>query len=348
MPALDELTQLLEAKHDLSASQVSAAAQALTNADASDGAKTAFLRALSIKGETASEVAGFAREFRALAVDPGVQRWAPGAIDIVGTGGDHAGGFNISTLVVFTLASAGLTVMKHGNRGVTSKCGSADLFAALGVNLQAPPEKVCRALDQLGFVFFFAPAYHPSFKHVALARKALAAEGRRSIFNILGPLVNPGRPGQIILGVFARPWVPLMAEAMDALGFSAGLSVHGVLGEDRGIDELTTATPNLVRGSGRLREIDGVWRPEDHGFVPAPFDELKGGDVTCNLAIVDAILAGRGPRGLVDTIAFNAGTALWMCGRAPTVRAGAERARECLLGGAVKEKIAATREFYAS
>ncbi|PTY07261.1 anthranilate phosphoribosyltransferase [Opitutaceae bacterium EW11] len=348
MPALDELTRSLEAKQDLSPADVSVAAKALTDAEANDSSKVAFLRALSNKGETAAEVAAFAREFQALAVDPGVQRWASQAIDIVGTGGDHAGGFNISTLVVFTLASAGVTVMKHGNRGITSKTGSADLFSALGVNLQAPADKVCRALDELGFVFFFAPAYHPAFKHIAPARKALAAEGRRSIFNILGPLVNPGRPSSIILGVFSPAWVPLMADAMETLGVGAGLSVHGILGEQRGIDELTTATPNLVRGAGRLRQVGGTWTPEEHGFVRAPFDELKGGDVGQNVAIVEAILAGRGPRGLVDTVVFNAGTALWMCGRASTIQLGAEQARECLLGGAVKAKIAATREFYAS
>src|SRR5258708_24510059 len=172
-----------------------------------------MLTALAGKGETAAEVAAFANAFRARALNPGVEAWAPRAIDIVGTGGDHAGGFNISSVVVLVLASAGVTVMKHGNRGVTSKCGSADLLAALGVNLEAPPEKLRRALDELGFVFFFAPGYHPAFKNIGPGRKALAARGQRTIFNILGPLINPGRPAHVLLGVFSAACVDRLAPA---------------------------------------------------------------------------------------------------------------------------------------
>src|SRR5262249_22791752 len=150
-------------KQDLSPEEVSAAAQALAGTAASEEEKKAFLRALADKGETAGEIAAFARAFREVAVDAGVTAWAPRAIDVVGTGGDHARGFNISSVVVLTLASAGVPVMKHGNRGITSQCGSADLLAGLGVDLQAPAEQQRRALDQLGFVFFFAPAYHPAF-----------------------------------------------------------------------------------------------------------------------------------------------------------------------------------------
>ena len=243
-------------------------------------------------------------------------------------------------------ASAGVTVMKHGNRGITSKCGSADVLAALGVNLEAPPEKLRRALDELGFVFFFAPAYHPTFKHIAPVRKALAARGQRSVFNILGPLINPGRPAHLLLGVFAEPWVAKLAGALDSLGAQAGIAVHGVIGDGRGIDELTTATANRVRGFGRLREVDGVWRAEDFGLASAPFAELQGGDLAANIGIVDALLAGKGPAGLVDTIALNAAVAMWIVGRVPTVRDGVAAAREILLGGAVQKKIAATREFY--
>ncbi len=176
------------------------AAEALASAEVGDEPKAAFLTALAVKGETAAEVAAFATEFRARAVNPGVEAWAAEAIDVVGTGGDHAGGFNISSLVVLTLASAGVTVMKHGNRGITSNCGSADLLAALGVNLEATPAQARAALGALGFAFFFAPAYHPAFRQIGPARKILAARGQRTIFNILGPLVNPGRPAFILLG----------------------------------------------------------------------------------------------------------------------------------------------------
>jgi anthranilate phosphoribosyltransferase len=348
MSELVDLTRRLDARQELSAAEVAVAARALSSPEIGDESKAAFLTALSAKGETAAEVASFAREFRAVAVDPGVGEWAPQAIDIVGTGGDHAGGFNISSLVVLTLAAAGVPVMKHGNRGITSKCGSADIMAALGVNLEAPPEKLRGALRELGYVFFFAPAYHPTFKHIGPVRKALAAKGQRTVFNILGPLINPGRPAHVILGVFCEAWVPKLAEALHVLGATAGLAAHGILGECRGIDELTTATINRVRGAGRLREIEGLWDARDHGFAAASFEDLKGGDLQENLAITEAILSGKGPAGLVDTIVFNAATALWVCGRTANIGEGVNHARELLLGGAVKAKIAATREFYSA
>ena len=346
MAELTELTQRLHARHDLTAAEVQAAAAALGSAEVADEAKAAFLTALAVKGETPGEIAGFARAYRALAVDPGVESWAPRAIDIVGTGGDHAGGFNISSLVVLVLASAGVPVMKHGNRGITSKCGSADLLAALGVDLAAPPEKVRRALAELGYVFFFAPNYHPAFKHIAPVRKALAAQGRRTVFNILGPLINPGRPAHILLGVYSLSLVEKLARTLEELGQEAGLVAHGVIAPEQGIDELTTATLNHVNGVGRLGKLQATWRAEDFGFAAAPFAQLLGGDVTANLAIVEAILSGRGPAGLVDTIVLNAAVALHVTGRIAAIREGLAPARELLLGGAVRAKIEATREFY--
>ncbi|MFT3870152.1 MAG: anthranilate phosphoribosyltransferase [Nibricoccus sp.] len=347
MSALVDLTLRLKSRHELSPAEIAVATRELASADVADQKKIDFLAALEGKGSTAAEVTGFAKEFRALSIDPGVSQWSSQAIDVVGTGGDHAGGFNISTLVVFTLASGGVTVMKHGNRGVTSKCGSADLFAGLGVNLEAKPEKLQAALRELGFAFFFAPAYHPAFKHIGPARKALAAIGERTIFNILGPLVNPGRPARILLGVSSEPWVARLADALDLLGTEAGIAAHGILGPGRGIDELTTATPNRVRGIGRLRSVDGIWNAADHGLAATTnFDELKGGDVATNLAITEAVLAGRGPAALVETIVFNAAVAFWICGKVPSVREGVAKARDLLLGGPVKAKIAATKEFF--
>lgn len=348
MSTLADFTAQLTAGRDLAPAQVEIAAAALAASEVSDDTKAEFLTALARKGETAAEVAAFATAFRARAVDPGVGAWAGRAIDIVGTGGDHAGGFNISSIVVLVLASAGVAVMKHGNRGITSKCGSADLLAGLGVKLEAPPEKLRRALDQLGFVFFFAPAYHPTFKHIAPVRKTLAGRGQRTVFNILGPLINPGRPAHVLLGSFSAAWVPRLADALNALGAEAGLAAHGIIAADRGIDELTTATTNRVRGFGRLRAVDGEWHARDFGLQLSPFDHLSGGDLPANLAIVDALLAGRAPAGLVDTIVLNAAVALWIVGKVPRVQDGLPLAREQLLGGGVQRKIAATREFYAS
>lgn len=347
MSALETLAAQLAANRDLTAEQVDEAAAALASPEAADDGKAAFLRALSAKGETAGEVASFAAAFRKRAVDPGLSDLSASAIDVVGTGGDHAGGFNVSTLVVFVLASAGVPVMKHGNRGITSKCGSADLMAALGVDLEAPPDKLRRAMRELSFVFFFAPTYHPSFRQVAPVRRALAAQGQRSIFNVLGPLVNPGRPGRILLGVYADSWVLRMAAALDALGAEAGIAAHGVIGAGKGIDELTTATVNHVRGIGRLRELATEWRASDFGLPPAPLSDLQGGDLAANLSLTEALIDGRGPPGLADSIVMNASVALWICGITSRPAEGVERARDLLLGGAVRSKIAATREFYA-
>ncbi|HWA10897.1 MAG TPA: anthranilate phosphoribosyltransferase [Opitutaceae bacterium] len=348
MTDLAALTARLAERRDLSADEAAGAAGALASPGVADAAKADFLVALADKGETVGELAALARAFRGIAVNPGVEEWAPAAIDVVGTGGDHAGGFNISSMVVLTLASAGVTVMKHGNRGVTSQCGSADLLSALGVDLQAPPEKLRGALRELGFVFFFAPSYHPAFKHIGPVRKALAAQGRRTVFNILGPLINPGRPAHVLLGVFAEAWVPKLAGALGELGVTAGLAAHGVIAPGRGIDELTTATVNRVRGVGRLAGLKAQWEARDFGLPTSPFDDLKGGDLAANLAIVDRVLAGKGPAGLVDTIVLNTAVGLWLTGRTSGVKEGLGLARERLLGGAVKAKIEATREFYRS
>jgi anthranilate phosphoribosyltransferase len=348
MTGLSLLTAQLAVGRELGAAEARDAAQALAAPEVPDAEKAAFLTAFGDKGETAAEVAAFAGVFRTLALNPGVEAWAPQAIDIVGTGGDHLGGFNVSSVVTLVLACAGVPVMKHGNRGITSKCGSADLMAALGVDLAAPPEKLRRALPELGFVFFFAPNYHPAFKHVAGVRKTLAASGRRTVFNFIGPLINPGRPAHVLLGTFAEAWALRLAATLEALGAAAGLAVVGVVEEGRGIDELTTATVNRVRGFGRLAAVDGHWRAADFGLSPAPFAEIRGGDVATNVALVEAILAGRGPAGLVDTIVLNAAVGLWIIGRTAQVADGIAHARELLLGGAVKAKIAATREFYRS
>lgn len=348
METLTHLSAQLSGGTDLQPTQVEAAATALTEADVSNDDKKAFLTALSAKGETAAEVAEFAKAFRTRALNPQVEAWAPQAIDIVGTGGDHSGGFNISSLVVLTLASAGVPAMKHGNRGITSKCGSADLLVGLGVDLAATPEKLQGALEELGFVFFFAPNYHPAFKHIVPVRKELAAQGQRTIFNILGPLINPGCPAHVLLGSFAEEWVPRLAEALGSIGVKAGLASHGIIEPGKGIDELTTATTNRVRGFGRLADVDGIWKAEDYGLSTSSFSDLLGGDLEENLAIVDAILEGRGPRGLEDTIVLNTAVAFWITGKTSSIEEGLSPARELLVGGAVKKKIADTREFYRS
>ena len=346
METLLSLTGALGGGRDLSADEAREAAVELAADAPSDESKAAFLSALARKGETASEIAAFAGYFRTLALDPGMSAWSGRAIDIVGTGGDHAGGFNVSSLVTLVVASAGVPVMKHGNRGITSKCGSADLFAALGVTLDAPPERLREALAALGYVFFFAPSWHPAFKRIGPVRKLLAARGERTVFNILGPLLNPGRPSHVILGAATPELAAKLADALEALGTPAGLAVHGVIEKGRGIDELTSATQNLVRGVGRLRALREEWAPETFGLTQSPFTDIMGGDVSVNLAIATELSEGRGPRGLADTIALNSAVALWVTGARTSVRSAVGEARDLLLGGAVKRKIADTRDFF--
>jgi anthranilate phosphoribosyltransferase len=348
MDSLGSLTAGLLARRDLSAEELDACARLLASAEVDEAPKVAFLSALSAKGETAAEMAGFATAFRALALDPGLGAWSARAIDIVGTGGDHAGGFNVSSLVTLVLACAGVPVIKHGNRGITSKCGSADLFAALGFPLEVAPARLQSALAELGYVFLFAPAWHPAFRQIGPVRRALAARGERSIFNSLGPLLNPGRPAHALVGAASPALVVKLAAALDRLGLSAGLVVHGIIAADRGIDELTSATANLVEGVGRLDGVAESWTPEAFGLVRAPFSAIAGGDLAANLALTDALVSGGGPAGLADTIAFNAAVALWIVGARPEIRPAIAESRAWLRGGAVRRKIAATREFFAA
>jgi anthranilate phosphoribosyltransferase len=347
MGELETLTGALAAGRELTAAGIRGAAAALAGDSVPDDAKAAFLSALAAKGETSAEVAGFATAFRALSLDPGMEQWSASAIDIVGTGGDHAGGFNVSSMVTLTVACAGVPVMKHGNRGITSKCGSADLFSALGFDLEAPPEKLRSAMERLGYVFFFAPEWQPAFRRIGPVRKALAARGERTVFNFLGPLLNPGRPAHILLGAATPALVDKLADALEALGTTAGLAAHGVLGPGRGIDELTSATTNIVRGVGRLASVRGEWTPESFGLDPSPFSDIAGGDIAANLGLATALAGGGGPRGLADTIILNSAVALWITGARPDARGAMPEARELLLGGAVRRKIADTRDFFA-
>lgn len=347
MGDLPALTATLATGRDLSAAGVAAAAAILAGDKEPDDAKAAFLSALSRKGETSAEIAEFAKSFRALAIDPGLGEWSGRAVDIVGTGGDHSGGFNVSSMVALVVACAGVPVMKHGNRGITSKCGSADLFEALGVRLDAPAPRLREAMGTLGYVFLFAPAWHPAFKRIAPVRKVLAARGERSVFNVLGPLLNPGHPAHVLLGASTPALAERLAGALEALGVSAGLAVHGAMAQGGGIDEITSATVNQVYGAGRLRAVRAVWTPQSFGLPVAPFSDIAGGDVDTNVSLAAALADGGGPRGLSDTIALNAAVALWIVGARPEINASIAEARELLLGGAVRRKISDSRDFFA-
>ncbi|GHB94021.1 anthranilate phosphoribosyltransferase [Cerasicoccus arenae] len=352
---LTDLTVLATSSEGLSASDAHQAAHQLASPKVGAEAKAALLTAMNERGETSVELAAFAAAFRDLARDPGLGSMAERAIDIVGTGGDKSGSFNISTTSAFVVAAAGVTVLKHGNRSITSNCGSADLLAVLGVDLEATLPTIRHSAEELNFAFFFAPAFHPAFKEIMPVRKALAETGRRTIFNLLGPLINPARPAHQLLGVYPARWVEPVAHALDAVGLKSGLVVHCDLGEGAGMDEFSTAGVNLAAGAGRLGpDGEGVrWTGEAPlplaklGLEPAPMSDLKGGDLNQNLAILEKLMAGKAPKGLEDTVSLNAGAALWVAGRCSTLEEGLEVAREIMVGGALRRWLTQLREFYA-
>lgn len=350
MHLIEELTEKAVRGEDLETEQAGHAASLLASPDVDSSAKQALLIALSEKGETAGEVAAFASTFRKLAVDPGVDQWAAEAIDVCGTGGDGASTFNISTTVSFLVAAAGVPVFKHGNRSITSKCGSADLIEALGIRLDAPHEVLRESLDALNFCFFFAPAFHPAFKEIMPVRKALAAEGRRSVFNLLGPLINPGRPAYQLMGVFADRWVEPIADALDAIGLKAGLVAHCMPEPGLALDELSCAGHNHIAGFGSLKKWRGALQTEHAGLAACHLDALKGGDVATNIQILHALFSGDTgavPQGLLDSVLLNAGAALWVSGRARDLEGGVGLARETIRSGAAKRWLAKAQAFHA-
>lgn len=349
MPTLKSFTDILLTGTDLQADQAKAVAELLTHSDVSPDLKRECLLALASKGETATEVAAFAHTFRDYAVAPDVNEWAGRAIDVCGTGGDGSGTFNISTAVSFIVAAAGVPVFKHGNRSVTSKSGSADLMEAIGIKIEVSGEKIRDSLHELNFCFFFAPAYHPAFKEIMPVRRALAEAGQRTIFNLLGPLINPGRPAHQLLGVFSKQWVQPLASALEELGLSAGLVVHGQSHQGNALDELSCAGENYVAGVGRLASASKVLNATDVGLPGCEFSDLRGGDVAANLATMQALLGGATdavPAGLRNSVLLNAGVALWISNAAASITDGVALASETLQSGAVGKWLSRACLFY--
>ncbi|HUV96762.1 MAG TPA: anthranilate phosphoribosyltransferase [Acidobacteriaceae bacterium] len=298
----------------------------------------AVLLALAARPVTADELAGFVDAMRAAAVTlPFTDEERAALVDTCGTGGDASGTFNISTAVALVAAAAGAKIAKHGNRSLTSRCGSADVLDALGVPTSLAPEPAVECLRVTGFVFLFAPLMHPAMRRVQPIRRSL---GRRTVFNILGPLTNPALAPAQILGVYAADLVPLMAEAMVKLGVRHGFVVHG----SDGLDEITlsgeTEIAEVKNGAFRL------WRfsPEDAGMERAQLSALQGGGTAENAAILQAIFAGEaGPRR--DIVLVNAAATLVTAGMVQDLRGGIERAVAAIDSGAVSKTLAALVEF---
>jgi anthranilate phosphoribosyltransferase len=341
MTVLAEITDRLSARAELSRAEVGTAVTALLDETVADGAKAEFLAALAQKGETAQEIAAFAQELRARAVDPQIDAANFGGVllDIVGTGADMAHTFNISSCTMFVAAAAGIAVAKHGNRAVTSKCGSADVLAALGARIELPPDVARRCLEEVGVAFFFAPAYHPAFKTIAPVRKKLAERKQRTVFNILGPLVNPAQPTHQLVGVFDHALVARYAEVLRLLGLKHAFVVHG-----DGLDEFSTMGVNTVAelwgGRIELTERDYRVPNSELRLMPVQLYELAGDDPATNANIVREVLSGkhRGPRR--DIVLLNAAAALVVAGKADDFSRGWELAAELIDNGAAAQKLA--------
>ena len=316
-----------------------------------DAQIAALLMALRMKGETVEEIVGFAEAIRAAATPLPIS--SAGAIDLSGTGrdalaesslvdtsgtgGDASGTFNISTATAFVTAGAGARVAKHGNRSISSKCGSADVMEALGVNIQLTPERAAQCLREIGICFLYAPDLHSSMKQVQKVRRELRL---RTMFNLLGPLTNPAHASGQVVGVYALDMVEKLAEALSMLGLHRALVVHGL----DGLDEITITGPTRVAeardGSVRTYEVD----PEEFGMKRATLADIAGGDASENAAIVREVLSGKkSPRR--DVVLLNSAAALVAAGRADHLSDGVPLAAQAIDSGAAAAKLAALAAF---
>ena len=326
---IQEAIKDLIAGADLGRARTRAAMDQIMSGQATDAQIGAFLVALRIKGETVDEIAGCAEVMREKATPIATTR--PDLIDTCGTGGDDSGTFNISTAVAFVACGAGLAVAKHGNRSISSHCGSADVLAALGVNVEASPEKVGECLDEVGIGFLFAVALHGAMKHAIGPRRELAT---RTVFNVLGPLTNPAGAKRQLIGVYDGALTEALAGVLGQLGSERALVVHG----SDGLDEITLTGPTQVSelrdGRVSTRQID----PRDFGLQLAPAEALQGGDAAYNARILREVLDGReGPRR--DVVLINAAAAIAVGGRAADTTAGLELARASIDSGRARQAL---------
>jgi len=318
------LLEKLHQRQDLTVDEADAAMGAIMDGRATAAQIAGLLVGLRAKGERPAEIVGLARAMRAHAVP--LSRPRPEAFDTCGTGGDGAGTLNVSSLAALVLAACGVPVAKHGNRSVSSRCGSADLFEALGVDVAAPPARVERCLDVAGVAFFFAPTFHPSMRHAAPARREL---GIRTAFNLLGPLTNPAQPGRQLVGVPRPDMTELVARALALLGVERAWVVHGA----DGLDEISTCGYTKVSECRAGLVHTFYVHPSDVGLPKAGREALGGGDAATNAALAREVLAGR-PGAARDIVLLNAGAGLLIAGRAASMREGLERAAAALDDGA--------------
>lgn len=299
----------------------------------------AFLGLLRVRGEQVEQVVGFVRAMRRNMITFRKPLSHPMVIDTCGTGGDLAGTFNISTAAAFIVAAAGVPVAKHGNRSVSSRCGSADVIAALGIDITPEPDRAAACLEEVGLCFLFAPQYHPAMKQVGAPRREI---GIRTIFNLCGPLANPVQPTHQLIGVPEERLLDLVAGALGRLGVKRALVVHGADNLDE-ISPATVSTAALVESDGSIRKI--TIDPTELGLPPCKTGDLLGGTAEENAAILEnEVLAGEeGPR--TNAAALNAAAALWVIGEVSDLADGLAQVREVLRTGTALDTLNALREF---
>ncbi len=322
-------------RQDLSSDQMAAMMSDIFSGTITEAQIGAFMAALAVKGETFEELAGAARTMRRKAAR--IQTISRKTVDTCGTGGDASGSFNISTTTAFVVAGCGVTVAKHGNRSISSKCGSADVLEALGVNINTDPEVVEEAVNEIGIGFLFAPTFHSAMRHAAKARKDV---GIKSIFNMLGPLTNPAAARCQLLGVFDPKLTEMFAEALKLLGVHRAFVVHG----HDGMDEITVCAPTRVSElkEGLIRSYD--LNPLIFFETYADPSELKGGDVNVNAAITTGILKGEtGPRR--NIVLINSAAALMAADAAESMTEGIAKASESIDSGRAMEKLEHLAQF---
>ena len=332
---IKDLIQQLITKKDLTEQQMQQVMQEILSGATSTADIVAFLTSLNAKGETVAELTA-AVNVMLKYVDPIIVD-KPNILDTCGTGGDKKGTFNISTITAFVASGAGVTVAKHGNRSVSSRCGSADILEALGVNINMDKAKIKQCLQEIGIAFLFAPNLHPAMKHVMPARKQIA---QKTIFNILGPLINPARATNQLIGVYALEWTNRLAQVLHNLGTQHVLVVHGA----DGLDEVTTTDKTYVSEvtGGVLKDYEIT--PEDFGLSRARPGDLTGGEVPENVKITLDILAGK-KGSKRDIVLFNAGCAIYAANKTGNIGEGIKLAVKAIDSGEARKKLELLKEY---
>ncbi|MGI8819800.1 MAG: anthranilate phosphoribosyltransferase [Chthoniobacterales bacterium] len=341
------LLEKLRRGGDLNRAEVKSAVVGLLSERADAAEKAAFLTALHEKGESAEEIAGFVEELIERAIDPQIdQASLPGPmLDVCGTGGAGLDLFNVSTTIMFILAAGGAVVVKHGNRGVTSRCGSADVLEALGIPLVWPPAELRRCVQQLGLGFVFARHYHPAFGALAEMRAQLARQKTRTIFNLLGPLLNPARPQHQLIGTYAPRMTTVFVDVLRQLGCARAWAVHGHTGEGAGMDNISTSGPTtlaqLAAGKVSSAVLDCRWL----GLPAGALEELRGSDAKENAQTLVGILDGQIRGARRDLVVANAAGAFVAAGLAGEMTEGIARANEQIDNRRALQKLRAFQEF---